>query len=188
MAATPPENHSEASLPAERLRVLIIAAGDDTGQSEQPEAARRLAGALAPGHDVVLAVPVVGGPADRSFAVVYYNRRNLALLARDSDVVIPGPGAAEQHPELLELGPVAASPLSALMEGDLGHGRRLERSAGTGEINADELFIIRPVPARPPKRGLSYYRARFRYLMRTGGPRYVAARAAAKLKRKMGGR
>ena len=90
-------------------RVLVAC----SGQPETTDRSWLMAEALSSRHDVILAVPAVTGLSHRKFAVVYYNARNLWLIARDSDVVVCDPAVLAAQPQLLKAGKPVAVDLGA---------------------------------------------------------------------------
>ncbi|MHB9112167.1 MAG: hypothetical protein ACYC4D_06015 [Thermoleophilia bacterium] len=89
-------------------RVLVVC-GNTPGPDEAAgDRCWLLAESLASAHDVILALPQVSELFHKDFAVVYYNARNVGLVARDSDVVICDAAALESHVKLIDAGkPVA---------------------------------------------------------------------------------
>lgn len=95
-------NEDQRIFDPDRIRVLAV-----VGDAESAPADSRawgLAEALAASHDVVLALPAVTGLSHDAFAVIYYNSRNLALLAKDSDVVVCDAAIAGGYQSLFEQG------------------------------------------------------------------------------------
>ena len=90
---------------------VLVASSEVVSPGEAEPAARcwQLAEALADFHDVILALPEVTGLSHRRFAVLYYNSRNLAMMAKDSDAVVVDAAVILNHPGVIEAGsPVAA--------------------------------------------------------------------------------
>lgn len=109
-------DEAQATYDPARTRVLVVSGG--AGRDPAAGRAWALAGALATGHDVILALPAVTGLSHPAFAIVYYNRRNLALLARDSDVVVCEAAVAIDQPFILEQGRPVALDLVAIPPAD----------------------------------------------------------------------
>lgn len=105
-------NEARTTYDPGRTRVLVVAAA--AGTDPATGRAWGLAEALAAGHDVILALPAVTGLTHPAFAIVYYNRRNLALMVRDSDAVVCEAAAAADQPFLLEQGRPVALDLAAI--------------------------------------------------------------------------
>ena len=99
------------------LTSRVLVAGSEPPEASDPLASPDrcwpLAEALAAVHDVILAVPAVTGLYHHSFTVVYYNSRNLWLVARDSDVVVCDAAVLAGHPLLLK----AEKPLAVDLAG-----------------------------------------------------------------------
>ncbi|MFA5801776.1 MAG: hypothetical protein WC911_04790 [Thermoleophilia bacterium] len=148
-----------------------------------------LAEALSATHDVILAVPEKTGHSHRSFAVVYYTRRNIGLLAAASEVVICDRKVLDRNPFLAETScPIPAS-LKNLAAGDIDsvlEGGDAENHMEPGKDEAD-MFIWRS-PSAVPDKGLRYYLARLRYHLRTGGARGAVSRGGSLIKRKSSGK
>lgn len=89
-------------------RVLVVC-GNTPGPDEAAgDRCWLLAESLASAHDVILALPEVSELFHEDFAVVYYNARNVGLVARDSDVVVCDAAALESHITIIDAGkPVA---------------------------------------------------------------------------------
>lgn len=144
-----------------------------------------LAEALSATHDVILAVPEKTGHSHRNFAVVYYTRRNIGLLAAASEVVICDRKVLDRNPFLAEtscpipasLKNLAASDIDSVLEGGDAENHR--------EPGKDEagMFIWRS-PSTVPDKGLRYYLARLRYHIRTDGVRGAVSRGGSLIKRK----
>lgn len=90
-------------------RVLIISSRPVLANNDEPHTrCWQLAVALAQTQDIILAVPEVTALSHPLFAVIYYNRRNVGLLAKDSDVVILDCAVLKEYPSLVDAGaPVA---------------------------------------------------------------------------------
>lgn len=105
-------NEVQPTYDPDRTRVLVVAG--DAGPNPAGSRAWGLAEALAASHDVILALPVVTGLFHGAFTVIYYNSRNLALLARDSDAVVCEAEVAADNPSLLDQGRPVALDLDGL--------------------------------------------------------------------------
>ncbi|MFA5808959.1 MAG: hypothetical protein WC935_01300 [Thermoleophilia bacterium] len=196
-----------------RTRVLIItgesahepeAIADDTGRESAGQGVASATGSVGAGPyhrawtlaeglsrvcDVILAVPEKTGPSHPGFAVVYYTRRNIGLLASASEVVICDREVLESNPLLSETSLPLAASLKNLAGGDIDSvlaGRATESNMEAGPEEPD-MFIWRP-PSAVPDKGLRYYLGRLRYHLRTGGVRGAASRGGSLLKRKSGGK
>ncbi|MDO8736376.1 MAG: hypothetical protein Q7K29_04760 [Thermoleophilia bacterium] len=89
-------------------RVLVVCSKAPGPDGAPGDRCWLLAEALASAHDVILALPRVTQLFHEDFAVVYYNARNVGLVAHDSDVVVCDSEALESHARLVEAGkPVA---------------------------------------------------------------------------------
>ncbi|MBI5870915.1 MAG: hypothetical protein HZB44_08205 [Actinobacteria bacterium] len=89
-------------------RVLVVCSNTPGPGEAAGDRCWLLAESLASAHDVILALPQVSELFHEDFAVVYYNARNVGLVARDSDVVICDATALESHLSLIDAGkPVA---------------------------------------------------------------------------------
>ncbi len=108
-----------------------------------------LAEALSADDDVILALPVLTRLSHEQFAVVYYNSRNIGLVARDSDVVICDTGALTLHPQLMDAGkPMAvdlagvAVPQDGGVGADPGAGSAAAVCPAEGEMTAPGLTDV----------------------------------------------
>lgn len=161
-------------------RILIIGdAGEDSdpgGAGRSPGPAWSLAETLSRGHDIILAVPRLTKASHPRFAVIYYNRRNIGLIARDCDIVIFSPGALEKNPSLAKTGPLVAVPAHLVKEGNFrgvlpvsGPAEPQSQSAGSGD-----LLVLRPLPVKIrnpwPSRFLARLRGRARRAMLKARP------------------
>ena len=98
-----------------RSRILVISDREIATEADIPESTGwRLAAALAKIQDVILAVPELTGLSHRDFAVVYYNRRNIALVAADSDAVILAARTLTRLPQIVATGTPVAAGLEAV--------------------------------------------------------------------------
>lgn len=169
-----------------RPRVLVISdtSGFGTGQAGGP--AWSLAEALSRDHDVVLAVPAITQASHRMFAVVYYNRRNIALLVRDSDIVIFGPSSLAEYPFLGESGPLLAAGADSFRSGEF-EGRSLDLGPDANpNLSPGELLVLRP--DHQVATGIQHYLGRLRFHLRQGGIRQATRQGGASVKRKFRGR
>jgi hypothetical protein len=97
----------------------------------------RLAEALAGSHDVILALPTVSQFFHEQFAVVFYNHRNIGMMASDSDVVVCDAAVTALYHKLLDAGkPVVAdlTGLTAPNEEAQATGSNLEEVLGTADF------------------------------------------------------
>ncbi|MCL4472355.1 MAG: hypothetical protein M1455_00220 [Actinobacteria bacterium] len=118
---------------------VLVACSEPPEAVDPPAATDRcwpMAEALAAGHDVILAVPAVTGLYHRRFAVVYYNSRNLWLVARDSDVVVCDAAVLAGNPQLLKAGkPLAVDLSGAPLPGESGAAaHEIGRVLGTADF------------------------------------------------------
>jgi hypothetical protein len=98
-----------------RSRILVISDRKIATEADIPESSGwRLAAALAKIQDVILAVPERTGLSHRDFAIVYYNRRNIALIAADSDAVVLDARTLTRLPQLIATGTPVAAGLEAV--------------------------------------------------------------------------
>lgn len=144
-----------------------------------------LAESLSGPYDVILAVPEKTLLSHPDFAVVYFNRRNIGLLAHDSEVVICPVSVIERHPFLVEeVQPVRVG-LEELRGAGLGG-----ILAGTGIADqppgsaTGELAVWRS-PGAQSHKGIRYYMGRLRYHLRAGGARTAARQSGSLIKRKI---
>ncbi|GBE58083.1 hypothetical protein BMS3Abin01_01011 [bacterium BMS3Abin01] len=145
----------------------------------------RLAEALSAGHDVILCMPAITAVSHPGFAVVYYNQRNLSLLARDSDMVLVQSGAAEAHAFFSESGKLFAADWGTIIAGRLPAGQ----PPAAGEAPADNggpdfLVWLPPVERKGPV----YYFRRLRFHLETLGWRRTARRGWSLVSGKISGR
>lgn len=158
-----------------RKRILVIS---DAGEGARPGGARSesrpawtLAEALSLDHDVILAVPGITKDSHPRFAVVYYNRRNIGLLASDSDLVIFGPPVLKENPFLEKVGFLAAASRQAIKKGDFEGISRLQEAGALEGLSSGELLVLRPVPVKVKNPGPSYFLARLRGYLRRVVPK-----------------
>ncbi|MFA6000885.1 MAG: hypothetical protein WC828_02075 [Thermoleophilia bacterium] len=170
-------------------------AAPDAAQASGPDRAGpyhrvwTLAEELSRACDVILAIPERTGFSHPDFAVVYYTRRNLGLLAGASEVVICDRPVLDRNPYLTETSRPMAASLKNLASGDIDSvlaGRANGSNMGAGPDEPD-MFIWRS-PSATPGKGLRYYLGRLRYHLRTGGVRGATSRAGSLIKRKSGGK
>jgi len=89
-------------------RVLVVCSRTPGPDDTTGDRCWQLAESLASANDVILALPQVSELFHENFTVVYYNARNVGLVARDSDLVICDAGALESHARLVDSGkPIA---------------------------------------------------------------------------------
>jgi len=169
---------------ADRLRVLIVSDSQDADSDLTAGGLWHLAEALSPRNDVILAFPRRTGAQHADFAVIYYNQRNLGLLAADSDVVILAPGVRETNPPLISLGKFRVLTAGQILsEGLLPPGLR-EMPAGAEDLGAGGLVVLWPdAPAGPS--GAGHHWRRLRYHLQHGGILRVASRGGALIKRRL---
>jgi len=102
------EKQSDRIISAITSRALIVCSKVPAPEGATGDRCWSLAESLAPAHDVILALPEVTQLFHEDFAVVYYNARNVGLVARDSDVAVCDAEALESNPQLVDAGiPVA---------------------------------------------------------------------------------
>ncbi|MEK7817058.1 MAG: hypothetical protein AAB281_02255 [Actinomycetota bacterium] len=129
-----------------KRRILIVSSEAVPPDSESPAAGCwRLAEELAGGHDVMLALPATTSYAHDDFVVLYYNDRNICLIAGGCDVVFCDADVLESHPALAE----AEVPVITSLE-----------------VPPGGLTLP---PSVKKSRGPLHYLRRFRYHMRTSG-------------------
>ncbi|MHB1390846.1 MAG: hypothetical protein ACYCXF_06365 [Thermoleophilia bacterium] len=167
-------------------RLLVISGTADINTVSAVGSAWDLARRLSLAHDVILAVPEVTGLSHPRFAVVYYNRRNIGLLVRDSDIAVFGRGVFTDHPALREMGVLRTAPAPVLMTGNLDSGSPFPVEGKTlDEVAQDELFLLEPY--RPAvATGISLYIKRFRRRLHWVATGRTAARGRAKPRGKNG--
>lgn len=180
---------------AERPRVLIAGSAADVEAGAAASGAWRLAESLAAANDVILAFPAHTGAQSAQFAVIYYNQRNLGLLARDSDAVIFAADVLQANPDLADLGPIESVPAVRINEAELktseedlacGPARDRQRAAAVvprEDEPGEKLLVLRPYPPREAGRGIGHYMSSLRRHLREGGVKRVASRAGALIKR-----
>jgi hypothetical protein len=173
-------------LPPDRKRVLVVESGEleDEAAAAVSEA-YRLAEAMSRDHDVILAVPAVSSVSNPGFAIVYYNQRNLALLARDSDVVLLRPALADEYDFFRESGKLFESDWGTIIAGVLPGGMPPMAGKG-GTAEGSRRFLAWEPPA--VGKGPAYYLHRLRYHLQAGGWHQAARRAWFLVRRKLPGR
>lgn len=167
---------------SDRPRVLVISsekdgAGIDTAAND----CWRLAKDLAARHDVMLALPIITEASHPAFAVVYYNRRNISLLARDSDLVVCDQGVPADNQFFTRKGRFEEAGPADLREGWLPESDDLK--AGAGSLNGKAGYLVW-IPFKE-KRGVSYYLGRARFHFETGGLWRTLSRGLHLVKRKI---
>lgn len=95
-------------------RVLVVCGNAVVPDDIAGDRCWMLAESLAAAHDVILALPQVSELFHDDFAVVYYNARNVGLVARDSDVVICDAAALGAHARLIDVGKPVAMDLAGV--------------------------------------------------------------------------
>ena len=116
-------------------RVLVVCNEvPEPGTAGETDRCWALAEALSANHDVILALPKLSGLSHGSFAIVYYNSRNIAMVARDSDVVICDPPALALHQQLLNAGKPVAVDLAGVVVPRTGG---MATDPGDGDVTAD---------------------------------------------------
>lgn len=176
---------------ANLLKVLIVS-GDEPGGGAGTAAVKdgpawSLAETLAPGHDVILAVPRVSGISHPLFAVVFYNARNIGLLARDSDVVIIYRSAFAAHPGLADAGRLEAAAETAISAGRFMGRAVLKKTDILAGLGPEELLVLYPAAPEGAPQGVSHYFNRLRFHLRHSGARQTASRGTTLIKRKIRG-
>lgn len=175
----------EQMYPPGRSRVLVVTAADVHEQQGAPPPAWELAETLSREYDVILTTPATGAASHPDFAVIYYNRRNLALLAGDSDLVLVEAPIVRDYDFFSGTGKLFNADWDSIISGNLSESALLppgQRTPGDGERH----FMAWAPPHE--KRGLSYYLGRVRFHMRAGGLRRVLSRGMAAVLWKLGGR
>ena len=98
-----------------RSRILVVSGRAVTAGADIPDSRSwLLAAALARSQDVILAVPERTVLSHRDFAVVYYNRHNVTLIAADSDAVVLDAATLVRFPLIVNAGPPVAAGLEAV--------------------------------------------------------------------------
>lgn len=95
-------------------RVLVVCSEAPGPDGADGDRCWQLAESLASAHDVILGLPQVSELCHPDFTVVYYNARNVGLVAQDSDVVICDAGALEKHARLVDAGKPVAVDLTGI--------------------------------------------------------------------------
>ena len=146
-------------------RILVVGSEAVGPDSKSPAAGCwRLAEELSGGHDVILALPATTSYAHRDFAVLYYNNRNIRLIAGGCDIVFCDEAVLESYPALAEAGVPVVSSL---------------------EVPPGGLTLP---PVVKKGRGPRHYLKRFRYHMRTSGLMAVLRYSFMLLKNRLKGR
>ncbi len=173
-------------LSPERQRVLVVASEKvDSPEAAVDNASWRLAEALSGGHDVILCMPAISTVSHPGFAVVYYNQRNLGLLARDSDVVLVQSGAAGALSFFSDSGKLFAVDWGTLIAGRLPAGQPPDAGEARAD-NGDPAFLAWLPPVE--RKGPAFYSRRLRFHFQTGGWRRIARHAWSLASRKISGR
>lgn len=175
-------NQSAAETINDRVRVLVVS---DTAEpdSGQWDAVWKVAAALAREHDVILALPAATSYSHTDFAVIYYNQRNLGLVAKDSEAVVCGGDIIADHSFFTDDGSIVPTSVTLLRQGFLRE--RAGEPARAEDPAAGGYYIWFP-PEEKNKHGVSHYGKKLRYYLHKGGVRYTAARALKSVKRRLG--
>lgn len=162
-----------------RPRVLVISNQEMPPEDDRDHEARDIALALSRDHDVILALPATTGFTHRDFAVIYYNRRNLGLVAQDSDAVVCGREIVEANRFFSDGGSIAVVSLPRLRQGMI-------ESIGSPNglaANGRQYYVWTP-PEQAAPSGAGHFLARLSYLLRQGGVRYTVRRGWAAARRR----
>lgn len=165
--------------------MLVVTAADVNDREGDLPPGWELAEALSRDYDVILAAPAAGGASHPDFAVVYYNRRNLALLSRDSDLVLLEAPVVNDYDFYSDTGKLLRADWDTIISGNLSGNALRPLGSGSSGATGPEFRVWVPPDE---KRGLSHYLGRLRFHMRTGGPGRVLGRGASLVKSKLGGR
>lgn len=92
---------------------MLVISGTAVPESDLANRSWRLAELLSRVADIILAVPELTGLSHAGFAVVFYNRRNIGMIARDSDAVVCDPDVIKAHPFIINTGAPVAVDLGA---------------------------------------------------------------------------
>lgn len=166
-----------------RPRVLVISSQNIRLEDDRDDEARDIAAALARDHDVILALPATTGFTHRDFAVIYYNQRNLVLVAKDCEAVVCGREVVEANSFFNDSGSIAVASLPRLRQGVI---ENIGNPNGLA-ANGKQYYVWTP-PEQVAPSGAGHFLARLRYLLRQGGVRYTVRRglAAARRRRRSG--
>lgn len=170
----------------DRKRLLVVSSEDIAPAGSGAESIWGLTEALSRENDVILAVPGISESSHPGFAVVYYNRRNLSLLARDSDAVILETAVVADHPFFKEGGELLTADWDSITEGISEGMMAVEDPAArlTGSTAAEQAGFLVWIPP-VEKRGPLHYLRRLRFHLRYGGVRHTFAYGAARIRRKL---
>lgn len=152
---------------------MLVVSDEEMGDVAGHPLGWHLAESLSGDFDVILATPVYSAASHRSFAVVYYNRRNLGLLANASDFVVLVPETADRFAFFGETGNLRLFEREDSQGGLAGLAAAVDRSHPAPEI----LIWTPPLPPGGPV----HYLRRLRYHLKTGGPGQVWNRLRVRL-------
>ncbi|MBE0429398.1 MAG: hypothetical protein IBX61_05955 [Thermoleophilia bacterium] len=166
-------------------RVLVICGPPDFDAGLPAGSLWDLAEALAGANDVILAIPEITQASHPGFAVVFYNRRNIKLLARDSDMAVFSHSVLATHPQLMELGSLKAVQARDLAQGKVVGGRPLAADDIVASLDEGEMIVLSPAARAEANAGFAYYLERIGHHLRAGGPLRAASRGGSLIKRKI---
>lgn len=162
-----------------RLRVLVVSDAIVSPDGDPGGEAWEIAEALSRDYDVILALPGATSYTHGDFAVIYYNQRNLGLVARDSEAVICGRDILEANSFFRAAGSVAPTSRARLRQGVI------EGVAAPAAATGDSYYIWLP-PEDQDQRGAGHYLARLRFHKQRGGYRYMLSRVLIAARRRLG--
>ncbi|RJQ43901.1 MAG: hypothetical protein C4534_07245 [Gaiellales bacterium] len=156
-----------------RIRVLVVGSEAVSPEEGRDDEGREIAEALSREYDVILALPATTSYTHPDFAVIYYNQRNLGLVAQDSELVVCGRDIFAANSFFSDGAAVPASP--TLLK------RGIIEAAGGGD---GPYYVWRP-PERESAGQVGRWR-RLRLIRQQGGMRMVARFILAAFRKRLG--
>lgn len=160
---------------------MLVVSDTASPEGDHWDEAWEMASALARDHDVILALPAATSHTHRDFAVIYYNQRNLGLVAKDSEAVVSSADIIAANTFFTSSGSIVTANASQLRRGILA-GDSETTPAAPG---VDGYYIWIPAEEKPGH-GPKHTIKKLRYYMHKGGIRYTARRAFTSLKWRLG--
>ena len=162
-----------------RVRVLVVS-NSDIEAAGGGDSNREIAEALARDYDVILALPSATNYTHSGFAVIYYNQRNLVLVARDSELVICDKDVFAANRFFTDSGSIAAANLPRLRQGVI--------DAEAIDAEQDSSYFVWVPPEQPGPRPPGGALHKWRYYLQKGGLRLAIRRALTGIRRRLGPR
>lgn len=161
---------------------MLVVSGTASEEDGAWDDAWSMATALSRDHDVILALPATSSHTHPDFAIIYYNQRNLGLVAKDSEAVVCDSSIVAANPFFISSGSIIPADAIRLRMGVLGG----SDAALEQQEDPPEGYYIWVPPEEKPAGASAGYMKKIRYYMHKGGVRYTVRRALASLRRRLG--